>query len=547
MKATRAVNKEGDRQRLARPQRRAVGAVSAFLIASGGPVLVVLVVAPWSIPNALAVAAIIDLLPVMAAGAIGGPVWGVFGSLLSTITLGLAFLAPRSGSVPAPQARDAIPLAAFFVVSTIASRLVAAERRGRIESQEMRERLHFLVRCDQVFFETALAFDRTVTALASLCVPALAEIAMVNVARDGVIDTAALAYGSNVRAQLADSLQHQAQPPRDAKYGVGAVMRSGRSELYSSLDAETIAKVARNERHAALLKGLGIQSCMFIPWRIAGRIEGVVVLASVSKRRPLTQDHLDLAEQIVARAGTAVELARVHADKSNTALVLQEALLPTEVPAVDGLEIEARFLPYGSEDLVGGDFYDIFDTGDGRLIVFVGDVCGKGAAAAAIAGLARHSLRVIAQHQGSPAAMLRELNTILLRSGSASLCTLVLGAMRPVEAGWRVTIVRGGHPPALMRTPDAMQRLLPRGVLLGVLPAPEFDEVVVDLTPGDSIAFYTDGLLDERRSDAEEQLADVMMAIEPHTAKHVADVLMEQPVGSQPHDDKAVVVMSVPL
>src|SRR5919201_6500931 len=126
--------------------------------------------------------------------------------------------------------------------------------------------------------------------------------------------------------------------------------------------------------------------------RARGRTLGAIALASFSERK-FGQRDIQLIEELARRAAVAVDNARLYSERSYIASRLQHSLLPPHLPEVPGVEIAARFRPAGEANEVGGDFYDIYRTGDRRWAIVMGDVCGKGADAAAVTALARYTLR----------------------------------------------------------------------------------------------------------------------------------------------------------
>ncbi|MGC5014604.1 PP2C family protein-serine/threonine phosphatase [Streptosporangium sp. DT93] len=183
---------------------------------------------------------------------------------------------------------------------------------------------------------------------------------------------------------------------------------------------------------------------------------------------------------------------------------LQCSLLPPVLPRVPGMEIAAHYHT-ASPDQVGGDFYDVFPLGDGRWGIFLGDVCGKGAGAAALTSLTRYTLRAAAAHDPDPIKVLRTLNTVLRQEytdDDMRFCTVIFGLVVPDGDGFSVTLASGGHPPALLLGVGGGARYLetPDGLLIGVLAEARFGAVETRLRPGDTLMLYTDGLTEARTS-----------------------------------------------
>lgn len=183
----------------------------------------------------------------------------------------------------------------------------------------------------------------------------------------------------------------------------------------------------------------------------------------------------------------------------HTARTLQQSLLPAMIPNLPSCELAVRFAPAGAGDLVGGDFYDVFAVGDEHWAVVIGDVCGKGAGAAAVTGMARWTLRSFAGSLRSPDDVLRSLNAAMLREGlDGRFITIVYALVHIGAAEARVTVACAGHPPAI-HVPDAGEprRLAAHGDLLGIWPEVRLEQVEVALLEGESLVLYTDGVTDQ--------------------------------------------------
>lgn len=231
---------------------------------------------------------------------------------------------------------------------------------------------------------------------------------------------------------------------------------------------------------------------------------------------------------------------------------LQRSLSPPTLPDVPGLQIAVHYQPF-SEAQVGGDFYDLFALEADRWGFFLGDVCGKGPAAASLTSLARYTLRTAAMHNEDPAAVLRDLNTALLMQDGQDMCTAVYGDIDTSRSDPTVTLAVAGHPPPLVlragRTVDPVHM---RGTMLGAFRNVTFNSCRIDLQPGDAIVLYSDGLLDIRLDGArvdEEWLAQLLCSASSTAADQIIDRVidklkrLEQPL----RDDVAIMALSRPL
>ena len=182
-----------------------------------------------------------------------------------------------------------------------------------------------------------------------------------------------------------------------------------------------------------------------VPMAAGGKNVGVLTLASAESGRTFTPADVELAQELARRAGTAVENARLYTERSHIARTLQTGLLPGRLPEFPGWSIATLYRPAGDENWVGGDFYDAFAVRDGWLAV-VGDVAGRGADAAALTGLARHTLRTAAKLLADPLAAVGTLNEELLARDEMSLCSVAAVLLREHDGRATAEIVCAGHP-----------------------------------------------------------------------------------------------------
>ncbi|MFD1832269.1 PP2C family protein-serine/threonine phosphatase [Streptomyces desertarenae] len=263
----------------------------------------------------------------------------------------------------------------------------------------------------------------------------------------------------------------------------------------------------------------------------------------------------------------AERAAREQAERDRAAIAafastLQRTLLPPALPEVPGLELACHYHTASAFD-IGGDFYDVFPLDGHRWAFFLGDVCGKGAEAATVTALTRHTLRAAAHVDPDPVAVLTALNSVLLADVTAGsrFCTAVFGLLTPDAAGgFTVALATGGHPPAYHLRPgggtDApwVRTVRPEGgMLVGAFPHARFAEVSFPLRPGEGLLLYTDGLTEARTAEGT-MLGDEGLAAFLHRrtgplgatalVEDTAALLASLPDGAG--DDVALLALSVP-
>jgi serine phosphatase RsbU (regulator of sigma subunit) len=263
-----------------------------------------------------------------------------------------------------------------------------------------------------------------------------------------------------------------------------------------------------------------------LPLSIATSTFGALVVIEPARdfRR---DDELEFAREIARRMARAMENARLYRERDYIARTLQKSLLPPALPDVPGLEIRSLFLPAVRGYEVGGDFYDVFEMPNGRWAAVIGDVCGKGVEAAAITGLARHTLRA-AFDVDRPSGALETLNGALLRENlDGRFCTVAYVMIEPdPRGGARLLIASGGHVLPHLVCPDGPPASVGRhGTLLGVVEHPRLEDVEVRLEPGAALVLFTDGILrkDQAFGDEPGGLIQVLAKTPPVSASEVCE------------------------
>jgi sigma-B regulation protein RsbU (phosphoserine phosphatase) len=241
--------------------------------------------------------------------------------------------------------------------------------------------------------------------------------------------------------------------------------------------------------------------------------------------------------------------ARERADA--LARILQTSLLPPTIIQPPGLEIGASFRPSGDGSTVGGDFYDVFETGDGRVALVLGDVAGKGPAAAVLTSLARHTVRTEALRRTSPAPVLATIGEAFLQYHPDDFCTAVLVIVDPPPRTAARLATAGHHLPVLRRAHGAINRVGEPGQMLGLLEQPHIPETVIDLYGDDLIVLFTDGVVEARRDDEffdDKRLVDIVEKMATKPAHDIADAIVAAALafqGGGARDDIAVLVCRV--
>jgi anti-sigma regulatory factor (Ser/Thr protein kinase) len=241
----------------------------------------------------------------------------------------------------------------------------------------------------------------------------------------------------------------------------------------------------------------------------------------------------DVSRRLVLALATVIGAATKRVDafaaQHRVADRLQRALLPSDLPEHPAIRFDAAYRPATDETVVGGDWYDAFEIGDGRIGVSIGDVAGHGLEAAVAMGEARRAIRTAAAGFGSPSEMLDYVNGILALHEGIGMATAIAGFFDPRDATFRYA--SAGHPPPILVASDRRPHALPAGGLpLGLGPAIASPDWTVTIDAGTSVVMYTDGLLEYSRDIVvgerllREALAetDIGASAEPAEALHSA-------------------------
>ena len=434
--------------------------------------------------------------------------------------------------------------------------LLAREQEARAAAEIAQERLAFLALASAQM-SSSLDYRETLQSLVDLVVPRMADWCFVDVLQeDDSHVRVALSYADPSQAALAQELRQPS--PAGERVGVQAVLEGGRSILVDHYTDEVFAELGVTEERRDLLRRMGPSSHMILPLQARGRILGALVLVSTQPDRVYGQGDLHLAEELARRAAIAIDNARLFQERTHVARTLQKSLLPPNLPDIPGVDLAARYEPAGEANEVGGDFFDVFRWGRRRWAIVIGDVSGKGADAAAVTGLARHTLRAAALAQRSPSAILGVLNEALLADGAGGatkemFSTVVFATLENTDDGVCLTAASGGHPaPLVLRRDGELEELAVPGTLIGILPDVELTDQFTYLEPGDIVVFYTDGVTDiPGLADARQSLlveTFLRAAASSTDPRAVADEIVRAAVEVQngvPRDDIALIVLRV--
>jgi PAS domain S-box-containing protein len=425
-----------------------------------------------------------------------------------------------------------------------------------------RERLEFL---DSLNDSALAATDHRdlMQKVAAAAVPQLGDwCALYFIPEDSTAPVFEVAHSDPTKAVWAEELLRRFPYDPDAPSGVPAVIRSGKVEFVPKLRAESVERAIERVADGALAKelrsivdALQLTSVITVPMRTKRGVVGAIQFVSAESGREFDGDDVALARTVAGRIGEALENTWSTDQHRAIAGTLQAALLPPRLPHIDGASVAVRYWAAGTATEVGGDFYDIFELGDRRWAIVIGDVCGTGPNAAAVTAIARHTIRAAATHGADHHEVLAWVNDALHAGNRDLFCTAVYSTLERLDdETWQFTSVAGGHPLPIVVAVDGSATTIGRpGTLLGVLPEIQTTSGEVPLHPGDTLILHTDGVTDVRPPYELDPDQVIGLAAEAAVGSTAADEIATRlgqaihnvlPIPDR-HDDVALVVVHI--
>jgi PAS domain S-box-containing protein len=382
-------------------------------------------------------------------------------------------------------------------------------------------------------------YEETLQAVARVGVPQLADHCSVHIPdRNGVLQRVAVAEAGQ-RAPGPDE--------RTARLGDGSPLAEVIRTRAPLLGAE-IRAAGQAPEQAEPAHGPGTGSVMVAPMSAGAQVIGALSFANGSESRRFDEADLKIAAEIARRASLAIENARLASEHAEVAHVLQRGLAPPELPAPRGFDLAALYRPAGEVNEVGGDFYDAFAI-DGGWMVAIGDVMGRGAAAASLTGLARHTIRTAGRITGDPREAARLVDESLKRGPDLLLCSAIIMVLPESDHDpARIPILVAGHPAPLVIRDHEVEPVALQGPLLGAPDEHRWELSTVELSAGDQLVLYTDGVTEAR--GASERFGDrrlrATLAIPavPRAVVEAVEKALDSFVAGEPEDDAAVLAVA---
>ncbi|MCU1623093.1 MAG: hypothetical protein JWL79_1938 [Frankiales bacterium] len=403
-----------------------------------------------------------------------------------------------------------------FVASLADATAQALERVGATaRAAQAADRLQFLAHAS-VVLSGSLDVTETLTTVAQLVVPRVADWCSVSLVQDGELATVALAHADPEKLAWATELQERYPPDPQARTGAPNVVRTGQSEVYPELPEELLRDGARDADHLRLIHELGMTSALVVPLTgRAGPLGAITMIMADSSRR-FGEDDVQFAEDLARRAALAVETVTAFAAQegrleavARVADAAQRAILPSPPERIGSLRIAARYVSATAEALVGGDLYEVVRR-PGAVRLLIGDVRGKGLEAVRNATIVLGEFRAAAEDLDDLVDVAVQLDRRL--AGHLGLEDFVTALVAEITDDGAFSVVSCGHPPALLVSATGSTAVLaPHALPLGLGSEPSL--VTGRMRPGERLLLYTDGLIEAR--DAAGTFADIDKLVAP--------------------------------
>jgi serine phosphatase RsbU (regulator of sigma subunit) len=505
-----------------------------------------------------------QLLAPVHPGLVGRNVWEEFPS-----TVGSRFdtgyrQAVAHGKPVTFEAYHPPPLDAWFEVLawpgpdglTVSFRDVTARRRQQDRTQLLGAVTDQLTCTMQVEQAVAYLAERVVPALADWCVVTLVDETGRGGARRRARDMAGWHGDERMRPLVERYASLRIPALRDESFLLRA-LAAGRRIVHERGATRHLQRLVHPGAAHDLLDRLAPEAFVVLPLRGRDRPVGLLTLFNGTDRGSISSVDLATASEVAARAGLALDNARLYRQQRVVAETLQRSLLLAP-PEHGHAEVVVRYLPAAESAAVGGDWSDTFVQADGATMLVIGDVVGHDIAAAATMGQLRGLLRGIATSDDiGPAEMLSRLDASMALLEPGALSTAVVARLEQDRDGELRNVTRlrwsnAGHPPPLLvdveGTVSDLTARRPE-MILGVDHATARTESVVTLDHGATVLLYTDGLVERRDTDLDAGVARLKRALAdladlPLPA--LCDQLIDRLVHGRPDDDVALVAVRLP-
>lgn len=388
----------------------------------------------------------------------------------------------------------------------------------------------------------ATDYSETLERLGSAAVPALGDLCLIDLLDETAQLRRMVAHHADPEAQPLVDLLKQHSPELDGEHPSARVIRERRTLWSPEMPEDFLRQTTQGSGHLGAVKALRFQSYIAVPLVADDDVLGALTLVMAGSGRTYDSGDVQLAESLAAHVSVVVNKARRYDREHHTSQLLQSSLLPAELPDVSGLRLAARYLPGTRESEIGGDFYDAVRLPSGSVSLAIGDVAGHDHEAAAMMGHLRSALRALGSRSGLPSEVVGGVAEGWDVLGFDRIATCIVAQLDPLTGG--LVMSNAGHPPPLRITGDGAEYLsLPPSPPLGA-PSPGRRDWSGTLGAGETLLFYTDGVIDDRRHDLDRRMQQLLETAEagPLAPDEVCDRVVTA-LGSDRSDDVALLAV----
>ena len=414
----------------------------------------------------------------------------------------------------------------------------------RLESTQ--RRLTLLVRAGELFHRS-LDLEQTLANVARTAVESFSELCLfdlidentnrlyvsVGAHRDPTIE-------SSLKALVTPLLQSETRGIHPARH----VAQTGQSFFVPVFDETTLLRHASSNEHEAFMRRMNYRSKIVVPVVAHGAIFGALTFVRTADSEAFDGSDMQAAEELGRRAGLAVANAKQYSREQHVAETLQRAFLNDELPQTETLQFNAMYQGAQVGSALGGDWYDAFEV-EGRIVMTIGDVTGKGVDAARLMVQLRQWVRMAAVVSTDPAQMMTLLNRALILEGRDELATAFIAVID--RNGRSIDYTSAGHPPPMVKRRRGRPLPLPGDSCppLGVMTSTEYVRHTARLDDATLLVLYTDGLTEVDRApvEGEAAIADLLTTEEALFAVNPARYVSRIVAGKDARDDMAILTV----
>jgi Stage II sporulation protein E (SpoIIE) len=441
----------------------------------------------------------------------------------------VAFLAPLAYESHVSTMFSAV--ASVGIVLALLTSMVVHTALNRLREQRRRMELMIAATAE---LDRSLDPAQTLRTIAHMAVPDLAELCVIDLLEEGGSISGTVA--ASVDPAVAAGVERMREEfPLDLRGGhpVARVLAGDAPRLLLDLSEDgVLERAAQSDEHERFMREVGYTRAAVFPMIARGRTRGAISFLQLHGDASHDPSLLAVLEDLAGRAAMAFDNARLYAERAQVARTLRRSLMPAVLPVIPGLDLASYFRPSGAGSEVGGDFYDVFGGPESCWLV-VGDVCGKGAEAAALTAFLRHTTAAYAREGRGPGEVLAQVNRAMLdQDFDGRFATAILAHIRVRGSLTEVAVALAGHPAALITRAggESACELGGSGALLGVFADAAIEEASTVLEPGDALALYTDGLSEARAPARVVTVREMLAQLEktpPASATDAIDALLE--------------------